>query len=186
MIQPNLAGLIPENVLQHAGYYFYLSATCTVERRNRFRSIRSTTTSSSADGTPITPAIAHESKVVHAEIIIDLYTKAYEYFKGMKSSRMSLFMASQIALAHYEAGNYEIASKSVCPLFFPFRKATDVVARFHERIASTYRREGWSTILQPIVRLMGNSAVQVGDYESAVKSSVELLAPGQSSSHILS
>ena len=104
---PNLAGLLPENVLQHAGYYFYLSATCTVQRRNRFRAV----SVEGIEGAPIPPAIAHESKVNHAEIIIDLYTKAYEYFKLYKSSRMSLFMASQIALAHYEAGNYETASK---------------------------------------------------------------------------
>ena len=174
--QPNLAGLVPENVLQHAGYYFYLSATCTVERRNRYRAVAS----EGQEGAPISPAIAHESKVNHSEIIIDLYTKAYEYFKLHHSSRMSLFMASQIALAHHEAGNYATAVKYFYRLSSPlFRLTTTLPFRFHDRIASTYRREGWTSILQPIVRMMSNSALELGDYESAVRSLLELVAPGE-------
>lgn len=39
--QPPPPGLVPANVLHHAGYYFYLSGACAVERRNRFRSVLS-------------------------------------------------------------------------------------------------------------------------------------------------
>jgi hypothetical protein len=39
MPQPPSPGLIPLNVLQHAGYYYYLAATCAEERRDRFRKV---------------------------------------------------------------------------------------------------------------------------------------------------
>lgn len=39
MPQPPSSELAPGNVLQHPGYYFYLSGTCAVERRERFRAI---------------------------------------------------------------------------------------------------------------------------------------------------
>lgn len=35
----NSSGLVPANILQHSGYYFYLSGTCAVMRRERFRAV---------------------------------------------------------------------------------------------------------------------------------------------------
>lgn len=75
--------------------------------------------------------MTHETKIDHGEIIIDvsflplslqsradsssshyqLFTKAYEYFKANRTSRMTLYIASQIALAHFDAGNHEMALK---------------------------------------------------------------------------
>lgn len=42
-----------------------------------------------------------------------LFTKAYEFFKAHKTKNMTFFVASQIALAHYEGGNHEMALKQV-------------------------------------------------------------------------
>jgi hypothetical protein len=125
--QPTPPGLIPAHVLHHAGYYFYLSGVCAVERRDRFAAV----SQNLVEGAPISAAIVHESKVDHAELIIDvscppyvfiyfssntkrdaqLYTRSYEEFKIHRTSRMSLFIASRIALIHYESGNYAMALK---------------------------------------------------------------------------
>jgi trafficking protein particle complex subunit 11 len=86
--------------------------------------------SENGEPAPVSPAVAHETKVDHAEIIIEvsdrresngaseadlflpqLFTKAYEFFKAHKTKNMTFFVASQIALAHYEGGNYEMALK---------------------------------------------------------------------------
>lgn len=40
-----------------------------------------------------------------------LFTKAYEFFKAHKTKNMTFYVASQIALAHYEGGNYDMALK---------------------------------------------------------------------------
>lgn len=36
-IQP---GLIPPNVLQHSGYYFYMAGVCAAKRRDRFKAVK--------------------------------------------------------------------------------------------------------------------------------------------------
>lgn len=33
-------GLIPPNVLQHSGYYFYMAGVCAAKRRDRFRVVK--------------------------------------------------------------------------------------------------------------------------------------------------
>lgn len=60
----------------------------------------------------------------------------------------------------------------------------DECFRFHDRISRTYRREKWREILDPILQLSYDSAVKVGDDESALKALFELLAPGSSSFRI--
>ncbi|KAI5481898.1 hypothetical protein MNV49_000175 [Pseudohyphozyma bogoriensis] len=157
MPQPPSPGLIPPNVLMHPGYYFYQSGLCAVQRRECFKAL---VNQEQEEGTPVSPAVAHETKVDHAELIIDLYTKAYEYFKAHKTSRMSLFLASQIALTHYEAGKYEMALK------------------FNDRIGRTYRREKWRDVLDSISQISYNSAMQIADYDSAIKALYGLLAAG--------
>lgn len=68
--------LVPLNVLQHPGYYFYLAGTCAVERRERFRALVKSDAAQAAEKggepSPISPAVAHETKVDHAEIVIEV------------------------------------------------------------------------------------------------------------------
>lgn len=40
-----------------------------------------------------------------------MLTKAYEFFKVHKTKNMTFYVAAQIALAHLESGNYEMALK---------------------------------------------------------------------------
>lgn len=51
--------------------------------------------------------------------------------------------------------------------------------RFHERIARTYRREGWNHVLAPILRLSLESATALGDYDSALRILFELLSTSE-------
>ncbi|KAM0752891.1 hypothetical protein T439DRAFT_323501 [Meredithblackwellia eburnea MCA 4105] len=158
MPQPPSPGLVPPTILQHPGYYFYMAGLCAVQRRECFKTFLAST-EPPIDGTPVSPAVSHESKVDHAEIIIDLYTKSYEYFKAHKTSRLSLFIASQIALTHFQAGNHEMALK------------------FNERISRTYRRERWRDIVDSLAEISRVSALAVGDYPTAIRSLLGLLAP---------
>lgn len=52
-------------------------------------------------------------------------------------------------------------------------------SRFFERIAKTYRREQWSTMLGPLLRKWYACAQQLGDVELSIKLLVELLISGQ-------
>jgi hypothetical protein len=107
-----------------------------------------------------------------------LFTKSYEYFKGHRTSRMTLFVASHIALAHFEGGNYEMALK-YDPLFPSPLLPTNGRHRFHERITRTYRREKWRSISDSIVQLACVSAIKLEEHESAIRLLFELLAPGE-------
>ncbi|SCV68679.1 BQ2448_800 [Microbotryum intermedium] len=175
---PPVSVTMPSNTLQHPGHYFFLAAGCAIERRERFKAVKAAyeaARDAAAAVAPIPeggkrppplgmgPALTHEAKVDHAEIIIELYTQAYEFFKAHKAKNMTFYVASQIALTHYEAGNHEMALK------------------FNDRIAKNYRKDRWSGVLDSILQLSLDSAQRKGDWESAIRCCLELMAP---TSHI--
>ncbi len=50
--------------------------------------------------------------------------------------------------------------------------------RFFERIAKTYRRESWESLLHPLLSQWYACAQQLGDMELSVKLLIEMLAYG--------
>ncbi|GAA5850035.1 hypothetical protein JCM8547_000988 [Rhodosporidiobolus lusitaniae] len=153
-------GLMPLNVLQHAGHYYHLAAVCAVERRDRFRAIREAAMQAGEQGgvdVLNTPAFAHEQKVDHSEVIIELFTKAYEFFKAHKAKNMTFYIAAQIASAHLENGK------------------DDMAFRFYDRISKNYRRR-WRDILDPILARSFRAAVKTEDWEGAIRVGLELVA----------
>ncbi|KAG8904617.1 hypothetical protein FRB99_001414, partial [Tulasnella sp. 403] len=154
------SGLNPSNVLQHPGYYYYTAANCTLQRYERFLAIleQEETQPGSASQSP---GFANEKKVEHHVIIIELFTKAYELFKRFRTgqSRQTFYIAYRIAETYHAAGNYEAA------------------IRFFERIAKTYRREQWGSMLRSILLMWYDCARHLGDVELTIKLLFELLAP---------
>lgn len=133
----------PDAILQHPGVYYYVAGLCAVRRRDCFREadaiasealsppalgIDDPAVGSSVAGKP-SAALSHERSVNHAEQIAELFTKAYEHFKRHHATRMTLLLADSISAAHESSANW-----SLC-------------LRFDERIARTYRREGWTNLL---------------------------------------
>ncbi|CAG8562050.1 3931_t:CDS:10 [Ambispora leptoticha] len=146
-------------VLQHAGFYYRFAAACTSERKKRFQSINKLIRESK-DTSKLPPAqmLEAEGNIDHAVITIELLTKSYEQFKRYKSGRMTLYLASEIASTYFESGKYEMALK------------------FFERIAKTYRKENWHSILESILRLSLKCARELGDWENVIKYLIELLS----------
>ena len=96
-----------------------------------------------------------------------LYTKAYELFKkhspltnGHGQGRLTLRVAGRIAATYHAAGKFDMA------------------VRFFERIAKTYRRERWGTMLRPLLTTWYKCAQRLGDVELSVRILVEMLAHG--------
>ncbi|KAM0793128.1 hypothetical protein ACM66B_000606 [Microbotryomycetes sp. NB124-2] len=159
--QPTPA-LVPSNVLQHPGFYYFSAATAAVERRNRFKLVKKTIAGRRTENghpAPVPASVMHESKVDHAELIIDLFTKAYEFFKHHKMKNMTVYVASQIAKAHVDSENRDMAIK------------------FHDRISKNFRRDRWNAVLQSILGRSVELADQSDDDELAIRSLVELLSP---------
>ncbi|BGP28998.1 hypothetical protein JCM10296v2_000734 [Rhodotorula toruloides] len=154
----NSPSLVPLSVLQHAGYYYHLAATCAVERRERFKEAKRKADEAGGEGAG-GPALAHETKVDHGEIIIELFTKAYEFYKVHKAKNMTYAIAHQIALAHLEAGKLDVALK------------------FDDRIAKSYRQGKFDDVLADILLRMFEAAKGVQDWNAAVKAGLELMAP---------
>ena len=107
-------------------------------------------------------AFLNEQKVDHWALILELFSKSYELFKKHApstsgQSRLTFFIALQIATAYHESGKDELAVK------------------FFERIAKTYRRERWKSLLRPLLRMWCESARRLGAVESCLILMIEML-----------
>jgi trafficking protein particle complex subunit 11 len=70
-------------------------------------------------------------------------------------------IAYRIAQTYYDSGKFDMA------------------VRFFERIAKTYRREQWTSMLTPLLATWYKCAQQLGDVELTVRLLVEMLANGK-------
>ncbi|KAI8996802.1 Gryzun, putative trafficking through golgi-domain-containing protein [Pilobolus umbonatus] len=147
-------GCNPETILQHPGFYYHLAAMCCAERRRRYLEMEKAETRSKE----LTEALAEEKQTDHSNLTIDLLTKSYEQFKRYRNSRMTLYLAAEIAGAYYEAGKFEMAIK------------------FFERIGKIYRKEKWNMVLTSILRWSLRCAKELCSWERAVECLIELLS----------
>ncbi|KAF9132227.1 hypothetical protein BGW39_000547 [Mortierella sp. 14UC] len=161
------AGVNPMLVLHHAGYFYHQSANCSVQRRLRFEMAEEAYPDSSVapvptNSRPYPPTLQSmnaERAIDHLSLTIELLTKSYEQFKRHKASRMTLFLASEIAGTYYTAGKFEMALK------------------FFERIGKTYRKEGWNLILTSILKWSIQCAKELGYWENVVEYLIEMMSP---------
>ncbi|KAI0943837.1 hypothetical protein AcV7_001818 [Taiwanofungus camphoratus] len=159
-----MPGLNPNQALQHPGFYYYMAARCTERRRERF--LRALEAESEERITMASPGYANEKKVDHLALILELYTRSYELFKtynpasGHGQGRLTLWIAFRIAQTYYDSGKFDMA------------------VRFFERIAKTYRRERWDSLLCPLLSTWYSCAQQMGDTELSVRLLFEMLGHG--------
>ena len=98
------------------------------------------------------------SVTADSAIVIELLTRAYEHFKQSRQLRMILFLASQMAEEYFSSQDYEMAK------------------RFFERVAKTYQKERWYTVLARIQHCLRVCARQLSLLNEFVSSSVSLLS----------
>ncbi|GBC06239.1 hypothetical protein RclHR1_06700003 [Rhizophagus clarus] len=154
------SGINPTMVLQHPGFYYYIAAKYNSLRRKKFLNLEKYMKKEGIDKSILPPqdTLDAEQSIDHSTLTIELYTKSYEQFKTQKTGRMTLYLASEIANTYLDAGKYETALK------------------FFERIAKTYRKEHWHTILESILRWSLVCAKELGTWEKVVEYLVELLS----------
>ncbi|KAJ3383004.1 hypothetical protein HDU84_003911 [Entophlyctis sp. JEL0112] len=161
-----LSTSVPSIVIQNAGYYYYLSASCSEERWARFRVLEeflkagSAVQSSNTARSKVEQASrAAERHFDHGTHTIDILTKSYEQFKRAKNGRMTLFLAAEIARIYEASGKSEMALK------------------FFERIAKTYRKEKWNfAIVASILRHSVACARRLERWTSVVEALIELVS----------
>ncbi|CCL99236.1 uncharacterized protein FIBRA_01251 [Fibroporia radiculosa] len=155
-------GLNPLQALQHPGFYYYMAARCTERRRERYMS----TTKAEEQANTTSPGFTNEKKVDHLALALELYTRSYELFKAHSPpttqghGRLTLWIAYRIAQTYFESGKFDMA------------------VRFFERIAKTYRREKWDSLLQPLLSAWYSCAKQMGDTGLGVRLLFEMLGHG--------
>ena len=119
----------------------------------------------------------------HLAIVLELYTRAYELFKKYSPTntqnlgRQTLWIAYRIAQTYYESGKFDMAARYAHP--YHYTPKLTLRTRFFERIAKTYRREKWDTMLVPLLSTWYKCAQQLGDMELGVQLLFELLAHGE-------
>jgi len=117
---------------------------------------------------------------------LQLYTKAYELFKkhsptsNQGQGRLTLWIAYRIAQTYYEAGKFDMAVRSVKTVRRVRFYQLNPILRFFERIAKTYRREKWNSMLRPLLATWYACAQQLGDVELSIKLLIEMLGHGKS------
>ncbi|EPQ55211.1 hypothetical protein GLOTRDRAFT_41884 [Gloeophyllum trabeum ATCC 11539] len=158
-------GVNPSHTLQHPGFYYYTAARCTERRRERF--LASIVTMLPQEPRSVPPGYTNEKKVDHLTIILELYTKSYELFKQyapantQNQGRQTLYIAYRIAQTYYDSGKFDMA------------------VRFFERIAKTYRRESWGSMMAPLLSTWYRCAQQLGDVELSVRLLIEMIGHGE-------
>ncbi|CAG8557135.1 1723_t:CDS:10 [Racocetra persica] len=152
------AGVNPTMVLQHPGFYYHLAAQCNSVRRKKFLAVEKIIQASGDALKFPSSVIEAERNIDHSTLTIELLTKSYEQFKKQKAGRMTLYLASEIAGTYFEAGKYDMALK------------------FFERIAKTYRKEDWHTILESILNWSLKCAKESGTLDNVVEYLIELLS----------
>ncbi|KAJ3101625.1 hypothetical protein HDU97_001238 [Phlyctochytrium planicorne] len=177
----------PYNVVQHAGYYYFIAARCAEER---WRKVKEAEKGSGAGLTPLMPTAAagpgnrsfgssgfmtplssaqssaslsaqsltEQKRIDHGAVIIDLLTKSYEQFKAYRAGRMTLYLASEIARIYEASGKHEMS------------------LTFFGRIKRTYRNENWPVIVRSILDISIRCAKRLSQRETVVECLVEKLS----------
>jgi hypothetical protein len=115
-----------------------------------------------------------------------LYTKSYELFKKHTTSpspnttqgRLTLWIAYRIAQTYYDSGKFDMAVRFVVDSTDELPSSMSSSSSFFERIAKTYHREKWYSMLRPLLSTWYACAQQLGDVELSVKLLVEQLGQG--------
>ncbi|KAJ1651754.1 hypothetical protein IWQ61_007755, partial [Dispira simplex] len=165
-------GTNPATLVQHPGHYYHAAALCNAQFRNTLSkelagNEATTGMEGSAEEDPVRRNYDRYYSVPLRDRPVDqsyqtsigLLTHAYELFRQYRNVRYTLYMASEIAETYFEWGKYDTATK------------------FFERIAKTYRREQWATILSSTLRWSLHCAVETDAWASVAKLLLELLAP---------
>lgn len=149
---PPVPGIAPANALQHPGYYYFQAARYTQERLRRFKLIEDAEILKPTNISQ-SPAFNNEKKTEHWEVILELYSKAYEQFKRHSAgqSRLTFFVAVQIATAYHASAKHDLAFK------------------FFERIVKVYHKERWTPMMKPILGMWYESSKQIGNIETCIK-----------------
>ncbi|RHZ80693.1 hypothetical protein Glove_132g6 [Diversispora epigaea] len=153
-------GVNPSLVLQHPGFYYHLAAKYNSIRGDKFLELEKNLKNFDSEEVfdyPPSAIIEAERHVDHSTLTIELLTKSYEQFKKQKTGRMTFYLASEIAGTYFMARKYDMALK------------------FFERIAKTYRKENWHTILESILRWSLKCAKESAIHNNIMEYYVELL-----------
>ncbi|KAL1915276.1 uncharacterized protein VTP21DRAFT_7552 [Calcarisporiella thermophila] len=151
-------GVNPALVIQHAGFYYQVAAICNEERKKRFFELESNSEFMKSLDNATLNLFTEERNIHHQRLTIDLLSKSYDTFKRHNCTRMTLYLAAEIGNAYFESKEY------------------DKAAQFFERIAKSYRKEKWYTILASILHLSVKCARELGRWGHAVELLVELLS----------
>lgn len=90
--------------------------------------------------------------------MIELLTKAYEFYKSSPHLRMIMFIASQMAEEYFFTRNFQMAK------------------RFYERVAVKYQKERWWTILARVQASLRACSLHLGLLPDYVSTSVAMLS----------
>ncbi|KAJ3268791.1 hypothetical protein HDV01_002277 [Terramyces sp. JEL0728] len=144
--------------VQHSGFYYLFGAKALEDAWIRYNG---TLTMQDGVGQPefIIEKMQEFQSYDFPGSIIELLSKSYEAFKKQKHSRMTLFIASEIARIYSDSHQYDLSIK------------------FYDRISKTYRKELWFGLLGHILAQTYKCARNINDTKTMAECAVELLHP---------
>ena len=103
-------------------------------------------------------SVQAEKSVNHHAVTLELFTKAYEYFKKSKGQRTTLYLALEIAKLHESMGSHELAIQLL------------------NHICNTYRKEKWSDLLKASLNNLLDAARKSGNWTVVLKTLFEMVS----------
>ncbi|ORX39862.1 Foie gras liver health family 1-domain-containing protein [Kockovaella imperatae] len=163
---PGKSGVNPLQILQPPAFYFYMAASCTLQRHERFLVAKAAeedamqSEAGAASGyVSAAPGYSNEKKVDHAGLTVELLTKAYTLVLAQTPPqiRIAAYLAFRIAETHVRAGQYDSAMKYFDELSL---------------------QDQWEPIVKQTRALWYESAQRTGNVEAAARLLIEMICPG--------
>jgi len=108
------------------------------------------------------PSIAKELQIDHSALVIQLLEKASDFYQGQNSQRMVSSLLSQIAHEYLLMKQYSASKK------------------LYDRIVEGYRKEGWWSILNDLLRLAMECALNLNLLKDYIEYGLEIILPHMS------
>ncbi|KAI8917170.1 Gryzun, putative trafficking through golgi-domain-containing protein [Powellomyces hirtus] len=181
----------PSLVVQHAGYYYFIAASCAEERWKKFRDAEKAITSAP----PPPPSAATGARAGHSRIYADIPSSPFSplmsststhpqsYESSLGSERdvdhatfvIELLTKSYEQFKKHRAGRMTLFLASEIARVYEQSGKYEMALKFFERIGKTYRKEHWPSVLRDVLRSSAQCARTLGRWETVAECLVELL-----------
>ncbi|KAJ3175049.1 hypothetical protein HDU87_006445 [Geranomyces variabilis] len=183
-----LSATNPSQVVQHAGYYYLVAASCAEERWKEFKQ----TEKAKASAPPPPPSAAATGSRSGSRVYDSMASPFSPLMSPTQAHSFDLALASEESVDHatlvielltksyeqfkkHRAGRMTLFLASEIARVYEQSGKYEMALKFFERIGKTYRKERWPAVLKDVLRWSSRCAWTLGRWDVVAECLVELL-----------